>query len=137
VAEVCGILVNEVTPVALDHLGEAQWWHAQVARAVATFEQQEILIFTDFSATLELVAKEVGNCHEAEHCVIDVFVVLDNPRSVKVINKDGEVVEKHINDCTYWCFLGPTDGKGKKNDHWFHQEAMKSIIKFHVEKACK
>jgi len=134
VAEVYKILIGEVAPAALEHLGEAQWWHAHVERKVATFSQQELLIYTDFSATPELVAKEVGNCHEAEHCVIDVLVVLDDPRTVKVV-KDGETIDKRINSCTYWAFLGPTDGKGKKNDHRFHREALNSVVNYHKQKA--
>jgi len=135
VAEVHSILVDDVAPIALEHLGEAQWWHTQVERKVATFGQNELLIYTDFSATPELIAKEVGNCHEAEHCVIDVLVVLDDPRMVKVVNKNGEVIEKRINSCTYWAFIGPTDGKGKKNDHRFHREALHSVVNYHKNKA--
>jgi len=134
VAEVYSILVDEVAPIALEHLGEAQWWHAQVERKVATFDSKELLIYTDFSATPELIAKEVGNCHEAEHCVIDILVVLDDPRTVIVI-KDGEATEKRINNCTYWAFLGPTDGKEKKNDHRFHREALHSVVNYHKKKA--
>jgi len=130
VAEVYAILVDDVAPVALEHLGEAQWWHAQVERKIATFDSDELVIMTDFSATPDFVAKEVGNCHEAEHCVIDVIVVLDDPRTVQVI-KDGAMTEKRINSCTYWAFLGPTDGKGKKNDHRFHREVLNSVIDFH------
>jgi len=109
VAEVYSILVNEVGPTALQHLGEAQWWHTQVERKVASLSTNELLIYTDFSATPELIAKEVGNCHEAEHCVIDILVVLDDPRTVKVV-KGEETFEKKIYSCTYWAFLGPTDG---------------------------
>jgi len=103
--------------MALEHLGEAQWWHAQVERKVATLDTRELLILTNFSATPELITKEVGNCHKAEHCVINILVVLDDPRMVQVINEDGEITEKQINSCTYWAFLGPTHGKGKKNNH--------------------
>jgi len=135
VGEVYLILLDEVAPIALEHLGEAQWWHKHIDRKVATFSQDELLIYTDFSATPEFIAKEVGNCHEAEHCVIDVIVVLDDPRTIQVVNKDGEITEKRINSCTYWAFLGPTDGKGKKNDHRFHREALHSVIEFHKKKA--
>jgi len=134
VAEVYDILVKDVAPVALEHLGEAQWWHTHVERKVATLGTTELLIYTDFSATPELIAKEVGNCHEAEHCVIDVLVVLDDPRDVEVI-KDGESTMKRIYSCTYWAFLGPTDGKGKKNDHRFHREALDSVVAHHKKKA--
>jgi len=134
VAEVYTILSDDVAPVALEHLGEAQWWKANVDRKVKTLGKDELLIFTDFSATPEFIAKEVGNCHEAEHCVIDVIVVLDDPRTV-LVEKDGVFTEKRINSCTYWAFLGPTDGKGKKNDHRFHREALHCVIDFHKKKA--
>jgi len=105
-----------------------------VERKVTSLSTNELIIYTDFSATLELIAKEVGNCHEAEHCIIDILVVLDDPRTVKVV-KDGEMIKKRIYSCTYWAFLGPTDGKGKKNDHRFHQEALHCDVNHHKEKA--
>jgi len=78
----------------------------------------------------ELIVKEVGNCHEAEHCVIDLFVVVHD-RWIIEVEKDGVTTLKRINSCTYWASLKPTDGKGKKNDHRFHREALHTVVEFH------
>ena len=117
------------------------WKHCKKVRE-QTFEEDTLLIYQDFSAGPVLEAIETDNCSEANHAVLEIFAVLSNPRAVTVTvaadanntntDSDDEEIHHRLCDCTYWAVWGPTDGKGKKNDHIFHRTAMHSIVDWHI-----
>jgi hypothetical protein len=45
-------------------------------------------ILIDLSATPNLEANETDNCSEANHMVLDIFVVMSNKRIAHLINED-------------------------------------------------
>lgn len=96
------------------------------------------VVFTDFGATLDLMASEKDNSSINNHAVVCIFMVTYNWRNVK-FNRRGvglEEVEDEtvVNDCDKWIFFGDTLSKGKKNDHIFHRSCLTHINKFYNEK---
>jgi hypothetical protein len=92
-----------------------------------TLSRNELLIFTDFSATCDLHAAKLDNCSQDAHAVLAIFVVCHSPRFVTV-KQEEEDVRHRLNDCDVWYFFGDTISKGKKNDHIFHNACLKDII---------
>jgi hypothetical protein len=90
----------------------------------------ELLIFTDFSSTVDLFASQTDNSSQNAHAVLAIFVVLSNRRDVR-IKRDGRFVTKSINDCDVWYFFGDTISKGKKNDHVFHNACLEEIVRYY------
>ncbi len=93
-----------------------------------TLSRNELLIFTDFSATCDLHAAKLDNCSQDAHAVLAIFVVCHSPRFVTV-KQEEEDVRHRLNNCDVWYFFGNTISKGKKNDHIFHDAScLKEII---------
>lgn len=109
------------------HVGVTSWFHAGRDRLMETFLPTEIQIDTDFSAVPALEAMEKLNSSEANHCVLDVFIVRHSPREVFVVSEDGTMVKKRVCSTTYWAVVGPADSKGKSNDHFFHRACLDYI----------
>ena len=119
---------------ALKHMVETEWANECMTNKAETFSADEIVVLTDFSATPNLEAIATDNSSESNHMILDIFVVLTNPRMAEVVHEDGPSVKIRTNDCTYWAIVGPTDGYGKKNDHVFHSAAFHHIIHYHTQK---
>lgn len=136
IVEVVPMLQNQCK-ISLRHRWDVQWFKLQAEIKEQTFLPSELNIKTDFSATPSLEAPETDTCSEAQHCVLPVFIVQHNPREVDIMTDEGTIVKRRINDCTYWTFLGPTDGPGKKNDHRFHQACLDHIVQFHAKEELK
>lgn len=117
---------------SLKHVTDAEWYRVSRARLEKTFLPNEILIYTDFSATPSLEAIEKDNSSVAQHCILCIFVVMHSPRDETITLADGSTTTiVRVNSCTHWAVLGPTDGYGKKNDHVFHHTAIHHIVDFH------
>jgi hypothetical protein len=72
---------------------------------------------TDFSATLDLRARETVNSSVDSHAFLDNFVVISNHRKAFVSqrhNDEAVTTEISLNDCDVYQFLGSTMSKGKK-----------------------
>jgi hypothetical protein len=95
---------------------------------VVTLSRNELLIFTDFSATCDLHTAKLDNCSQDAHAVLAIFVVCHSPPFVTVKQDEQEDVRHRLNDCDVWYFFGDTISKGKKNDHIFHNACLKEII---------
>ena len=118
---------------ALEHMVEAEWAARAMSNKLKTFEEEEIVIYTDFSATPNLEAIDTDNSSVANHMILDIFVVCHSPRMVDVFNEDGTLHSTiRVTDCTYWAIVGPTDGYGKKNDHVLHNHALDHIVDWHA-----
>lgn len=125
---------DEICKEARAHMTRDQRSKRRERNIRTRFRKDEIVAYTDFSATPDLEALLKDNCAEANHCLIDVFVILSNPREVSYTTDEGNVATKRINDCTYVGIWGPTDGYGKKNDHVCHHAAFDNVVTSFKEK---
>jgi hypothetical protein len=57
-----------------------------------TLEKSHLLVFTYFSASMDLRAGELDNSSVGRHAVFAIYIVLHSKRVVTV-DKDGELVE--------------------------------------------
>jgi hypothetical protein len=92
-----------------------------------TLPSNEILVFTDFSASPDLRAKMTNNCSADAHAVLDIFVILHSRRKLSV-EKEGAMVSTLVYNCDVWYFFGSTLSKGKKNNHVFHNSCLDHIV---------
>lgn len=111
----------------------------QIARKtdIWTFGPDEMVILTDFSATMDFRASQTANSSVDSHGALQIFVVLHSPRVVKLIDKNGVVQgDKRVHECDVWYFFGATMSKGKKNDHVFHNACLEEIVNRNFSKSC-
>jgi hypothetical protein len=118
---------------ALEHMVEAEWAARAMSDKLKTFKEEEIVLYTDYSATPNLEAIDTDNSSVANHMILDIFLVCHSPRMVDVLNEDGTLHSTiRVTNCTYWAIVGPTDGYGKKNDHVLHNHALDHIVDWHT-----
>jgi len=130
VCEALAQFVEKLT-IARKHHQEAKWLSTVKYLDIRTLLRNQLLIFTDFSASLNLVAGETDNCSTARHGVLCIFVVLHSRRTVTVVNKSGTSVAHDVYDCDVWHFFGDDIGRGKKNDHVFHNASLDRIVEYY------
>jgi hypothetical protein len=83
------------------HQNQATWLNLMRKIDTKTLPSNEILVFTDFSASPDLRAKMTDNCSADAHAVLDVFVVLHSRRKVTV-EKEDMLVSTMVYDCEVW-----------------------------------
>ena len=79
----------------------------------------------DFSATLELRARQTDNCSVNNHAVLDMHYVLNNFRKVKLQNNECAC----MCDAVVFCYFGCSVSSGKKNDHMFNTHCLDHLLK--------
>jgi hypothetical protein len=117
------------------HIFKIEWMNAMRSIDISSVGPNNIIVMTDFSATLDLKACETVNSSVDSHAFLDNFVVVSNCRKANVIQKiNGEdvVTEVSLNDCDVHQFFGSTMSKGKKNDYVSHNACLKHIIKRYI-----
>jgi hypothetical protein len=112
------------------HHNQTKWISTIRGIDLDTLKENQIILLTDFSATLDLRAGEVENCSVNGHAVLDTFVVVHSPRSIIVV-KDGRERIARIHECDVWHYFGDTISKGKKNDHVFHNACLVDIVAYY------
>ena len=80
------------------HVNEADIRNAQRSKYISTFDEKTIVIFTDFSATMDLAEKVKDNFYEDNNVVLDVFLVFHNPREYQIQKIDGTYKKMRIKD---------------------------------------
>ena len=65
--------------VCLKHIVEDRWTKRSLLSNVMEFAPSEMVVLTDFSATPDLQSRIRVTAMEAEHAVLDVFVVVHSP----------------------------------------------------------
>jgi hypothetical protein len=116
------------------HYAEMEWLRIARKADIGTFGPSELLIFTDFSATMDLRASQTDNSSVDSHAALGIYVVLHSPRVVTVIDNDLVAHEKRVHECDVWYFFGSTMSKGKKNDHVFHNACLEDIVNHYQRK---
>lgn len=129
-SEAVDVMISRLEEARL-HYTQTQWLAVVRELDITTLESGELLVFTDFAATLDLRAGETDNCSVDGHAVVDNFVVLHSPRNVSVEKEPGTVVTHRINECEVWHMFGDSRSKGKKNDHVFHNASLDMIVKYY------
>jgi hypothetical protein len=77
------------------HYNESKWlWNVQKVD-VATLSRNELLVFTNFSATSDLHAAKLDNCSQDVHAVLAIFVVYHSPRFITVKQEEEEEDVRH------------------------------------------
>jgi hypothetical protein len=100
------------------HIFKIVWINTMGSIDISTVGPSNIVIMTDFSATLDLKACETIKFLVDSHAFLDNFVVISNQRNANVvqqrINGEETVTEVSINDCDVHQFFGSTMSKVKK-----------------------
>jgi hypothetical protein len=109
------------------HYNESEWLCNVQKVDVATLSRNELLIFTNLSATCDMHAAKLDNCFQDAHTLLAIFVVCHSTGFITV-KQEEEDVRHQLNNCDVWYFFGNTISKGKKNDHIFHSGCLKEII---------
>jgi hypothetical protein len=110
------------------HYKEYSWINLMRRIDTNTFKANELNVYTDFSASLNLRADQAICGATDRHAVLAIFVILHSRRDVTV-QKDGKDVSISVNECDVWYFFGDTLSKGKKNDYVFHNACLEHIAK--------
>ena len=135
VKEVVKKLIAQLN-IVREHQAQYEWRNQMFLRdrSMSKSDTHRVL-FTDFGATLDLMAAEKDNSSVNNHAVICIFFVCSNWRLAKFKNQvegsEDVFDETIVNDCDRWIFFGDTQSKGKKNDHIFHNACTTHIIKFY------
>lgn len=101
----------------LPHIFKIEWMNTMHSIDISTVGNNNFVIMTDFSATLDLRARETVNSSVDSHAFLDNFVVISNHRKAFVSqrhNDEAVTTEISLNDCDVYQFLGSTMSKGKK-----------------------
>ena len=96
----------------------------------------EINVYTDFAAQQECHGQDRATCGTSAHVNKCIFVVLSNPRAVKV-EVNGTLVDKRIHDCDTWTFFLPASGKHKENDFVAHHTCLRNVVEYYQSKLHK
>jgi phage tail protein X len=115
------------------HYNESRWLSLAKLINTRTLQMLRLLIFTDFSASMDLRAGETDNSSVDRHAVLAIYIVLHSKRVVTV-EKDGKLVKHTLYDCDVWHFFAESMSKGKKNDHITHNACLDRIVSFYQEK---
>ncbi len=111
------------------HFGETSWINCHKGIDSADIPVGSAIIFTNFSASLDLRAGETDNSSIDAHAVLDIFVVCHSQRTVDGIrNRKGNLESIRVNDCDVWYLFGDSKSKGKKNDHVFHNACLDHLL---------
>jgi hypothetical protein len=125
----------EQLEICRKHHAEMEWLRIARKTDIWTFGPDEMVILTDFSATMDFRASQTANSSVDSHGALQIFVVLHSPRVVKLIDKNGVVQgDKRVHECDVWYFFGATMSKGKKNDHVFHNACLEEIVNHYQAK---
>jgi hypothetical protein len=62
------------------HYNEKDWLRFVRKRDIQSLDDTSLLIFTEFSATMDLRATETDCCSFDSHAVLDIYVVLHSPK---------------------------------------------------------
>lgn len=112
-------------------------WRNQMMRIDLTISNPDLyyILYTDFGATLDLMALEKDNSSVNNHPVICTSFLCSNWRwaSLNIQDEDGEdILDKIIlNDYDMWICFGDTQSKCKNNDHIFYNACLTHIIQFY------
>jgi hypothetical protein len=122
----------------LPHVFKIEWANAIRAFDINNVGAENIVIMTDFAATLDLRAIETVNSSIDAHAFLDNFIVISNRRDARVqyrnrSNGAEEVKVLSINDCDVLQYFGSTMSKGKKNDYVTHNACLQEIIKRYIK----
>jgi len=102
----------------LPHINKIEWMNAIRAFDVYNVGPNNIVIMTDFSATLNLKAIQTTNSSIDAHAFLHNFVIISNCRhaSVQTVNQNGvtELNVLSVNDCDVLQNFGSTMSKGGK-----------------------
>ena len=111
----------------IPHCVEKEWLNRTRRIQTMRFADDEILLFTDFSASMDLKPIKTDNCHVDRHAVLAVYYVLHNRRKVDL--ETGETI--NYNETDVWYAFGDSQEKGKKNDVIFHNAVLKKILSYY------
>jgi len=121
----------------IPHIIKIEWINAVRSFDIKNVGPSNIVIMTDFAATLDLKAIEKVNSSVDAHAFLVNYIVISNRRdaTVQFRSRNGEENFKSvsINDCDVLQYFGSTMSKGKKNDYVTHNACLKEIIKRYIK----
>ena len=93
-----------------------------------TLSKNELVILSDFAAVYSIHAQDRKNTATDKHLILDMFVVLSDPREILV----GKSMVK-VHTCELIGFWGNTVSKVKKQDELTHTVCLDKILGLHPE----
>ena len=121
--------LKEALIVYAPHLVRKEWLSQTRSIDLNTIPRNTILLFTDFSAQMDLLPNKTDNCHVASHAVLDIFFALRKTGKVNLSN--GETIDFINTDL--WYGFGGTIERGKKKDHLFHNSMLIYLLEFYIK----
>jgi len=118
---------------SFEHDGRCKWSRNARKTVQHKFRVPEICVYTDFAAQQECHGQDRATCGTSAHVNKCIFVVLSNPRTVKV-EVNGSLVDKRIHDCDTWTFFLPASGKHKENDFVAHHICLRHVVDYYQSK---
>jgi hypothetical protein len=120
------------------HFIETKWINRMRLIDVQAPQPHELLVCTDFSATLDLMAKQKMNSSVDSHAVLAIYVILHSPEKVTVKLANDTTQEVNYNECDVWYFFGSSMSAGKKTDRAvLHNECLSHIIQHYNQEGPK
>ena len=107
----------KVTRPALQHFYNISVLTTMKAIIKRTFGPGTLFITSDYAATSECKAQNMGTCGTSAHIHDDVFIASHSPQMVTAMNpRTGVSYQKRVTAQDVWRFLMPAGGKNKHND---------------------
>ena len=87
-------------------------------------DESTTVTLADFSASLDLKARQTDNCSVNNHVVLGMFYLLNNFRKIRLDDNNYACI------CDTHCFayFGCSISSGKKNDHVFHIGCLEKML---------
>jgi hypothetical protein len=126
IKELVSTMTNSAAAL-VSHVARIQWTMHIIELDIFRLAPNEILVFTNFAATLNLRAIATINCSVDEHGTLATYVVISHRRHVVLNNNTKEIC--YINDCALFQFLGETLEKGKKNEYVTANDNMGEVLR--------
>jgi hypothetical protein len=101
------------------HFNESEWLRYVRKVDAATLSRNELLVFTDFSATCDLRATKLENCSQDAQVVLAIFVVCHSPRLITVKQEDKTTLRIKSTIAMYGISLGTRCPKERKMTTYF------------------
>ena len=123
---------NDVLRCYIESVEEFTIW--DIESGAESLKKGQLWLATDFAASADLRAQQTDNSSVDNHCVICIFYVRYNRRTVYFIDEDGKAASHVIYDTDAWHFFGESQSKGKMNDHVFHNACLEKVVEHYKER---
>ncbi|KAJ1400066.1 hypothetical protein B484DRAFT_244299 [Ochromonadaceae sp. CCMP2298] len=113
----------------LPHRWRCKWDLHQRRLLLDTFENDKIVILTDFSANYNCDPTVRLNSATSEHAILDVVLVIHSPEWIRLENGQSKRVVQ--NDA--WYFWGTKQSGRLGTDNFYHAACMEEVLAYYKQ----